>query len=233
MFTTISEPVNNVYVSSVYQTIQTLFDKLDYLGFDYTSEQTHLLNLRKSQSDSVCEHEENIKDIVTTERIGWHIPISNSVSSSLLIEPLLLHNSDPHHLVLSFLKNKLFTEKQIWKVCSLIRRQAWKINLAASWRISIYVITNAKKQVRLNVRTKFLLLPCSYWYKRNSLMIGRSNWSFYCNAIPVMGFNSGKQQLNSTKSYLLSFLVNEWNIESLVMKKLDKFISLEFGKTQL
>ena len=41
----------------------------------------------------------------------------------------------------------------------------------------------------------------------------------YCNVLPVFGFNSAKYDLNLIKSYLLSTLVNERNIEPTVIRK--------------
>ena len=39
---------------------------------------------------------------MTTTWIGKHVPISVSIPSNLVGEPIFLYNSDPHHLVSSF-----------------------------------------------------------------------------------------------------------------------------------
>ena len=93
----------NVYPKNVYQTQKTLFDKLDSLGIEYTKEQTLFKNLAIFDFESICVQEENFRDTDTTKWIGKHIPILNSISSKLVKEPFFLCNSDPHHLVSSFI----------------------------------------------------------------------------------------------------------------------------------
>ena len=49
----------------------------------------------------------------------------------------------------------------------------------------------------------------------------------------MFGFNSAKYDLNLIKSYLLPVLVNEREIEPIVIKKPNQFISFKFGDIQL
>ena len=116
--TTCSERVKNVYPKNVYQTQETLFDKLDSFGIEYTYEQTLFKNLAIFDFESICMQEESFKDTDTTKWIGKHFPISVSISSNLLKEPIFLCNSDPHHLVTSFigaLENLALQSKAIMK----------------------------------------------------------------------------------------------------------------------
>ena len=116
--TTCSERVKNVYPKNVYQTQKTLFDKLDSFGIEYTNEQKLFKNLAIFDCESICVQEESFKDIDTTKWIGKHIPISVSISSNLVKEPIFLCNSDPHHLVTSFigaLENLALQSKAIMK----------------------------------------------------------------------------------------------------------------------
>ena len=46
--------------------------------------------------------EETFRDTNTTTWIGKHVPISVSISSNHVEEPIFLCNSDPHHLVASY-----------------------------------------------------------------------------------------------------------------------------------
>ena len=94
--------MKNVYPKNIYHTQETLFDKLDSFGIEYTNEQTLFMNLAIFDFESNCVQEESFKDTDTTKWIGKHIPISVSISSNLVKEPLFLCNSDPHHLVTSF-----------------------------------------------------------------------------------------------------------------------------------
>ena len=95
--------MKNVYPKNVYQTQETLFDKLDSFGVEYTKEQTLLKNLALFDVESSCVQEESFKDSDKTKWIGKHIPISVSISSNLGKESIFLSNSDPHHLVTSFI----------------------------------------------------------------------------------------------------------------------------------
>ena len=100
--TTCSERVTNVYPTNVYQIRETLFDKLDSFGINYTREQKLLKNLAIFDFESICVQEETFKDTITTTWIGKHVPISVSISSKLAEEPIFLCNSHPHHLVAIF-----------------------------------------------------------------------------------------------------------------------------------
>ena len=101
--TTCSERVKNIYPRSVYQIRKTLFDKLDSFGTRYTSEQKLFENLAIFDFESICVQEETFRDTNTTTWIQKHVPISVSISSNLVEEPVFLCNSDPHHLVASFI----------------------------------------------------------------------------------------------------------------------------------
>ena len=85
--TTCSERVKNVYPKNVYQTQETLFDKLDSFAMAYTHEQTLFKNLAIFDFESICVQKESFKDTDTTKWIGKHIPISVSISSNLVKEP--------------------------------------------------------------------------------------------------------------------------------------------------
>ena len=55
----------------------------------------------------------------------------------------------------------------------------------------------------------------------------------YCNVLPVFGFNSAKYDINLIKSYLLPILINERNMEPIVIKKANQFVSFKIGDVQL
>ena len=100
---TCSKRVKNVYPRNVYQIRETLFDKLDSFGIKYTSEQKLFKNLAIFHFESICVQEEVFRDTNTTTWIGKQVPISVSISSNLLEEPIFLCNSDLLHLVASFI----------------------------------------------------------------------------------------------------------------------------------
>ena len=101
--TTCSGRVKNVYPRNVYQIRETPFDKLDTFSTEYTSQQKLFKNLTIFNFESICVQEESFKDKKTTLWIGKHVPISVSISSNLVEVPFFLYNSDPHHLVSSFI----------------------------------------------------------------------------------------------------------------------------------
>ena len=103
LLTTYSERVKNVYPRNVHQIRETHFDKMDSFGMEYTSKQKVFKNLAIFDFESIFVREETFRDTITTNWIGKHVPISVSISSNLVEEPIFLCNSDPHHLVASFI----------------------------------------------------------------------------------------------------------------------------------
>ena len=101
--TTCSERVKNVYPRNVCQIREALFDNLHSFGINYTSEQKLFKNLAIFDFESICVQEETFRDRIITTWMGKHVPISVSISSNLVEEPIFLCNSDPHHLVASFI----------------------------------------------------------------------------------------------------------------------------------
>ena len=95
--------MKNVYPRNVYQIRETLFDKLDSFGIKYTNQQNLFENLAFFNFESICVQKESFKDTKTTTWIGKNVPFSVSISSNLVKEPFSLYNSDPHHLISSFI----------------------------------------------------------------------------------------------------------------------------------
>ena len=52
--------------------------------------------------------------------------------------------------------------------------------------------------------------------QKNQLIDLEEHFEQYCNTFPVFGFNSAKDDINSSKSYLLPILVNEQQTEPTV-----------------
>ena len=100
--TTSNERVKHMYPKKVYPIQETLFDKLDSFGINFTSQQTFFKNFAIVNIESICVQQESFKDTKTRTWIGRHVPISVSISSNLVEEPIFLYNSDPHHLVSQF-----------------------------------------------------------------------------------------------------------------------------------
>ena len=69
--------------------------------------------------------------------------------------------------------------------------------------------------------------------QKNQLTELQEHLERYCNVIPVFGINSAKYDINLIKSYLLTILTNEKNMEPTVNKKANQFVSFKFGDVQL
>ena len=136
--TTSSDRVKNVYPKNLYQTQQTLFDRLASFGIEYTNEQTLFKNLPKFDFESLCVQEKSLRDTDTTKWIGKHIPVLVSISSNLVEEPIFLCNSDPHHVVTSFigaLENLALQSKAIMKNLFFDIETTMKIKLGIIWNV--------------------------------------------------------------------------------------------------
>ena len=103
LLTTCSERVTIVYPRNLYQIRENPFDKLNVFGIRYTSERKLFKNVAFFDMEWICVQEETLRATTTTTRIGKRVPISVSISSQFVEEPIFLCNSDPHHLVMFFI----------------------------------------------------------------------------------------------------------------------------------
>ena len=101
--TTCSKRKKNFNPRNVYQIRETLSDKLESFGNEYTSQQKLFENSAMFNFETICVQKKSFKDRKTTTWIVKHVPVSTSISSNLVEEALSLYNSDPHHLVSSFI----------------------------------------------------------------------------------------------------------------------------------
>ena len=69
--------------------------------------------------------------------------------------------------------------------------------------------------------------------QKNQLIELQEHLERYCNVLPVFGFNSAKYDINLIKSYLLPIPINERNMEPIVIKKANQFVSFKFVDVQL
>ena len=76
------------------------------------------MNIAIFDFESICVQEKSFKDTDGAKWFGKHFPISVSISSNLVKGPIFLCNSDPYHLVTSFisaLENLALQSKAILK----------------------------------------------------------------------------------------------------------------------
>ena len=234
--TTCSERVENVDPKNEYQTQETVFDKLDSFGIEYTHEQTLFENLAIFDFESICVQEESFKDTDTTKWIGKNIPISGSISSNLVKEPIFLCNSDPQHLVTPFigvLENLALQSKAIMKNLFFDIETTINIKLGSILE-KLNQRHNRREQANLDDYDNETCTSTQFLQIQKKLVIDlQEHLERYCNVLPIFGFNSAEYDLNLIKSYLLPNVVNECNTEPTVTKKANQFISFKFGDIQL
>ena len=190
--------------------------------------------------ESIGVQEESFKDTKTTTWIGKHVPISASISSILVEEPFSLYNSDPHHLVSSFigpLEGLAPQSKAQMKLLFPDIKTTIKIKLG-----SVLEKLTQRQNRRDNARFDMSQNDCDneicasthfLQTQNNQLIDLQETLERHYKVLPVFGFNSAKYNLNLMKSFLPPILVNERDIEPPFIKKAKQFISFKLGDLQL
>ena len=237
-----SEYVRHIYTKNVYQLRETLSDKLDSFGIQYTDDQKLFTNLAVFDFESICIPEEKFKNTKTTTWIGKHVPISVWISSNLLNKSIFLCNSNPRDLVESFIdaveglateskaqmKTKILEKETAIK--SKLTRTLESLNERCCRNQRVFEFEDhcfeddSEEKV---ASTQFLQM------QKNQLIELQEHFERYCNVLPVFGFKSAKYDINLIKSCLLPTLIKERNMEPIVIKKAKQFVSFRFGDVQL
>ena len=158
--------------------------------------------------ESICVREDSYKQTETTTWIGKHVPISVSISSNLILEPIFLCNANPHHLISSFItaleglatqsnaqmKLNLFEIETAIKIklCAILEQLNQRRNRAE--RVSNFVDDCVVEEEENDLSTQFLQM------QKNQLIDLQEHFERYCNVLPVLGFNSTKYVINLIKS---------------------------------
>ena len=209
---TCSDRVKHIYPKNVYELRETLFEKLDAFNILYKNEQKLFKNLAIFDFESICVKEESYKQTETTTWIGKHVPISVSFSSNLIPEPIFLCNSNPQHLISSFITalEGLATQSKAQLKLNFIEVEtAIKIKLCAILEqlnerrngVSNVVDDCIVEDEGKDLSTQFLQM------QKNQLIDLQEHFERYCNVLLVFGFNSAKYDNNRIKSYLFPILV--------------------------
>ena len=237
-----SERVKHIYPKNVYQLRETLFDKLDSFGIQYTDDQKLSKNLAIFDFESIFIPEEKFKSTERTTWIAKHVPISVSISSNLITMPIFLCNSNPRDLVESFIDavEGLATQSK-----AQMKLKFLEIETAIKSKLSRTLEPLNERRCRnqrvfefedhcleddneeKDASTHFLQM------QKNQLIELQEHRERYCNVLPVFGFNSAKYDINLIKSYLLPILITEGNMEPTVIKKAIQLVSFKFGEVQL
>ena len=98
------ESVQHIYPNSVYTLRENLFDKLDGFEISYNDGPKSFNILAIFDFESIYVPTEDLKNTDTTTWIGKHEPISVSISSNLIEEPMFLCDKNPKTLSVSFVE---------------------------------------------------------------------------------------------------------------------------------
>ena len=229
--------IQHIYPKSVYTLRETLFDKLDGFGVGYEEEQKLFKNLAVFDFESICVPSNELKDTNTTTWIGKHEPISVSISSNLLQEPIFLCNRDSKTLIVSFVE--ALEELASRSKAEMLQKFSSIENAIKNRVSSIFEKLNGRKdestpmfefqyieEEEIDMSTQFLQI------QKNQLLELQQHFERYVSILPVFGFNSGKYDLNLIKSYLLPYLIHERDNYPTVIKKANHFVSFKFGDVQ-
>ena len=196
-----SEPVKHIYPKNVYQLRETLFDKLDSFGMQYTADQKLFTNLAVFDFESICIPEEKFKKTRTTTWIGKHVPLSVSISSNLIAKPIFLCNSNPRDLVESFInaieglatKRKTQIKLKVLEIETAIKSKLTRTleslneRRCRNQRVSQFEdLCFEDDNEEKDASTQFLQM------QKNQLIELQEHLERYCNIFPVFGFNSAK-----------------------------------------
>ena len=226
---TCSDRVKHIYPKIVYELRKTFFEKLDAFNILYKNEQKLFKNLAIFDFESICVKEDSYKQTETTTWIEKHVPISVSISSNLIPEPIFLCNANPHHLISSFstaLKGLATRSQAQMKLNFFEVETAIKIKLCAILEqlnqrrngVSKFVDDCIVEDEEKDLSTQFLQM------QKNQLIDLQDHFERYCNVLPVFGFNSANYDINLIKSFFSVILVNERDIEPTVIKKANQFV---------
>ena len=215
-----------------------LKEKLEGFSLPVSEDNKFFNNLAIFDFESICVPTEELSETQTTTWIGKHIPISVSISSNLIDEPIFLYNKDPQNLIIDFVsKLELLAEKSQLEM----RTKFQEIEVAVNEKMK-------KIFDRLNERGKNYstnkfeyedeciedleeadMSTQSLRIQKNQLIDLKQHLERYVNILPVFGFNSGRYDLNLIKSYLIPYFIRDKEQETSVIKKPNDFISFKFG----
>ena len=137
--------------------------------------------------ESICVPSDQLKDTNTTTWIGKHEPISVSISSNIIDEPVFLCDNDPKALIISFveaiedLANKSKTE--MWtKFSSIEAIIRARVNSIGENLIKRKDQNAQHLSVKMNVPKKMMKLICL----RNFSKCRKTSFWTYSNTLSVM-----------------------------------------------
>ena len=230
---TCKERVKNVYPRGAYSLRETLFEKLDNFSIAYPDDHNLFSNFVVFDFEAICVQSVEINNTATTAWIGTHVPVSVSISSNLLDEPVFLCKKDPNRLIISFVaqleilsaKNKADLKPKFLAVEAEIKDRL--SDIYSRLQIVSETQPNISSETEdSNVSKSFLQI------QQKQLLDLQRHFNNYVDTLPVFGLISGKYDLNLIKAYLIPHLLNDRDIQPTVIKKANQFISFKFCDIQ-
>ena len=227
---TCKERVKNIYPQGAYSLRETLFEKLDNFSITYPEDYALFRNFVVFDFEAICVQSVEATNTLTTSWIGTHVPVSVSISSNLLDEPVFLCENGPNRLITSFVaqletlaaKNEADLKPKFLAVEAEIKTRLSDV----SSRLQIISETQpniSSETDDSNATKNFLRIQQKQLF---------DHFNNYVDTLPVFGFNSGKYDLNLIKAYIIPHLFNDRAIHPTVIKEANPFISFKFGDIQ-
>ena len=232
--------IKHVYPNGPYQLKDSVFDRLLEVGVEVSLEQQKFRNLAVFDFESITVSDDQLKATDSTTWVGRHVPISVSIASNLLDNPLFLCNRNPEELVRQFIDQLLELSKEserkmreaLFFVFEKLEAEEANIlnqlprvddddNLSSNLFIDDQS-TETELDIDQNVKLSQLK------FKLRTVHSLREEFTRYCRDLPVFGFNSSRYDLNLIKEPLLNILMKERNCSPSVVRKNNQIIGMNF-----
>ena len=94
-----SENTQHKYPTGAHQLAEIIFDRLDDVKINVPQELSLFFHLIVFEFESITVPNNTLRNTDLTLWIGKHVPISVSIASNLLEEPIFICNQDPYQLI--------------------------------------------------------------------------------------------------------------------------------------
>ena len=210
----------NKYPTGAYQLSETIFERLEDVKINLPQELRLFSNLIIFDFESITVPDSALRNTELTSWIGKHVPISVSISSNLLSEPIFICNEDPLQLIRDFVsslskiaeKSTLLMREKLNDFVLVLEEKYWALR---------QLVPVKDKQVPTRAEDLFENEAEPEVEEDEDLAIRRlrselrvisklrQDFENYYSTIPVFGFNSSRYDLNLIKEYLLHHLLIE------------------------
>ena len=237
-----SEKTHHKYPTGAYQLSETIFDRLDDIKINVPQELRLFSHLIVFDFESITVPDNTLRNTDLTSWIGKHVPISVSIASNLLKDPIFICNEDPYQLIRDFVSSLtniaekstlimreklnafvLELEEKYWAVRQLVPVKDKEVPTGVEDLFDNEAEPDEEEDEELEIRR----LRCEL----KMLSKLRQDFENYYSTIPVFGFNSSRYDLNLIKEYLHHLLI-EKNVVPKVIRTGNKYIGMNFHGSQ-